>query len=129
MSAIVYHIIMNIGSGLIKLLTKIMSTIGNVTASLARLVAPELAKYNETLYEQLYELDELKLMQEMLKLQAKAIDNEDWDEDLYNQMNHFATILVNKHDWSKQDLDNYIGKLVESGPEGYTYEPSGEEFE
>lgn len=129
MKAVTYHIIMNIGASLLRALGNIMSVIGNATASLGRFIAPDLAKYNETLYEQISDLGELKVMQEMLNVQSKAIAAEDWDEELYEQMNYFATILVNKYDWSKEDLDSYIGRLIESGPEGYTYESSSEGFE
>lgn len=129
MNNVIYHLIMNAGSAILKILTKVQQFVANVVAFCGRKVAPELAHHNETLYSQLADLNELKIMQEMVRIQEQAIAEEDWDEDMHERMNILANILAGNHGWNKNQIDTYISRLVESGPEGYSYEPSSEDFD
>lgn len=129
MSNVIYHLIMNIGSAILRSLTSVQQVIAAITAYCGRQVAPELANHNEILYSQMSELGELKVMQEMVRIQEEAIAEEDWDEDMHERMNILANLLAAQHGWNKNQIDNYISRLVESGPEGYSYEPISEDFD
>ena len=129
MNQIIYHLIMNIGSAALRTLGGLQQIIAAIVAGAAKKVAPKLAVHNEAIFSQLADLSELKIMQEMVKIQEQAIAEEDWDEDMHDRMNFLANVLVGNHGWNKNQIDNYIARLVNSGPEGYSYEPISDEFD
>lgn len=129
MNKILYHLIMNLGSFIIVTTSGFQRLTATIVAYCGRQIAPDLAEHNEAIFEQTADLGELKVMQEMVRIQEEAIAEEDWDEDMHERMNILANILAMRHGWNKNQIDTYISRLVESGPEGYSYEPISEEFD
>ncbi|HRD41696.1 MAG TPA: hypothetical protein PLI52_02885 [Prochlorococcaceae cyanobacterium AMR_MDS_5431] len=123
MGAVVYHLIMSLSSSVILATHKVLRVFAQISYALASLASKEQANYCEAINTQAAELDECKLMQAMLSVQESAIKNNDWDNDQFRELNNLCGRLVTVHGWKQVDVDRYMTLLVNSGPEGYAYEP------
>ena len=126
MRAIVYHLIMNFGSFVITLCHSGLKTFATLVYTLSSFISKEQANYCEAITEQAADLDEVKCMSLMLRLQEKAKEEEDWDDESFAQLNFLAGKLINVHGWDQDAIDAYLTCLVNNGPEGYAYQPKGE---
>ena len=124
MKAVLYHIIIIVGSSLLRGIGQIQYLIGRIAQQMSRWVAPDRAKYYEALASQDHSLDELTALKETISMRDEAIRENDWTDESYQRLNYLFNILVQRHNWRKIDVDRYMSGLVESGPEGYAYQSS-----
>lgn len=129
MRAVLFHIVMNLGARILRITATLNQILAQGIFGLASFISPEQAEYTQAVAGQTPVLSELSLMQDMVKIQQEAIEEDDWNENMYMRMNQLAQMLHTFHGWRQSDIDNYVARLVESGPEGYSYIPSGDEEE
>lgn len=129
MRAVLFHVIMNLGAKVLKITTTLNQLLAQGLFGLASFISPEQAKYTQAVAGQTPALSELSLMKGMVEIQQEAIEEDDWDENMYMRMNQLAQMLHTFHGWKQSDIDNYVSQLVESGPEGYSYMPAGDDYE
>lgn len=121
MRAVLFHLIMNLGQSVLKVMSTAQFLVAKAFYSAGKLVCPEQAKYHESLIDQEEHLSELDLMSRMVQLKDEAVAEDDWDEDQLMELHGLATMLNQLHGWSQKSIDTYVQQLVAAGPEGYSY--------
>jgi hypothetical protein len=127
MRAVLYHLVMIAGSNVLKILSILNVIVAKNTYSLASFISPEQSKYYDALLPQAQDLSELKLIQESLRIRDAALEQDDWEPEHYQNLHYLMSSLYEYHGWKKKDIDEHMTMLVESGPEGYSYEPEPED--
>jgi hypothetical protein len=124
MKAVLYHIIIILGSSVLRGINGVRYVISQVVQRLSAWVEPDRAKYYEARAHQDHFLEELTALKETIKMRDAALQSNDWTDESYQRLNYLFNILVQNHNWRKKDVDHYMSCLVESGPEGYAYQVS-----
>lgn len=127
MKEVLYHLIINVGANIMLFLGKVQYLIALCAQNLGRFVAPDEAEYTEAVTLQGDALDELNILKAISQVRDEAVAENDWTGEHRTKLHMMVNILAEQHDWNQRDVDRYIGQLVESGPEGYAYQPAGDE--
>jgi hypothetical protein len=124
MRAVIYHLVINFGAFIIGGAHRVLKIFALFVYNVAAWVSKEQDAYCKALTEQAADLDEVKCMTLMLNLQEKAKEEQDWDDESFAQLNFLAGKLINVHGWDQAAIDAYLTCLVNTGPEGYAYQPN-----
>lgn len=127
MKEVLYHLIINIGAAIMLFLGRVQHLIAICAQNLGRFIAPQEAEYTEAVTLQMEALEELNILKAILEVRDDAVAEDDWTAEHRTKLHMMVNILAERHDWGQRDVDRYIGQLVESGPEGYAYQPVGDD--
>lgn len=127
MRTILYHMTMACGAKLLRLLHACNVLVAQVTQKIAEFFSKKDAEFYSNLLPQLQDLNELNILQATYSTRDDALEKEEWTENHYFYLSQLMEALHENHGWTKTDIDNHMGVLVSSGPEGYAYEPSDED--
>lgn len=119
---ILFYLVIETGANALKALHFILKTTAQITEAVARFINPELADFHEASIDQEDELSELNLVAHMLSIKDEAVAEEDWSMEHQARLERVVNILHMRHGWEQEDIDDYLERLVASGPEGYQYE-------
>lgn len=127
---ILFYLVIETGANVLKALHFILKTVAQITEATARRIDPVLADFHQASVDQEDELSELSLVAHMLSIKDEAVAEEDWSMEHQARLERVVTILHMRHGWEQEDIDDYLARLVASGPEGYQYEnPDDSDFD
>jgi hypothetical protein len=122
MTAVLYHVILIVGSRILRALNGVQRFVAQTTNWLGRVVSVERAEYFEALAYQKENLEELSVIGEIYKVRDSALAQKDWSNEHYFRLNQIFTLLAQKYYWKQVDVDKHMTAIVESGPPGYVYQ-------
>lgn len=127
---ILFYLVIEAGANALKALHVIVKIVAQLTEATARSLDPKLADFHEASVDQEDELSELNLVAHMLSIKDEAVAEEDWSMEHQARLERVVNILYARHGWEQEDIDDYLARLVASGPEGYQYEnPNDSDFD
>jgi hypothetical protein len=127
MKATLYYLVMHGGAWVIQRLNDLTHLVAVITNAIATKISPSTAEIAESILNQQEELSELSIMQRMVFLKEKAVEDEDWSQEQTSELNYLAYMLHDQHGWDTETIDTYVAQLVAAGPEGYEYGSTDDE--
>lgn len=73
-------------------------------------------QHNETVNEQYEELSELNILIGIKEVRDDAMKTGHWNGDHEQQLNLLGNVLANTFDWEIDQVENYLLKVIETGP-------------